>query len=119
MLAGKKPLACFCAVANELPWEEIIPEEAFAPYVRTGQILRYDLEFTSAAPTGQQTVLRHVLYALPDQAWRFELMAVLMRALHKDGGWNETCERIEGTLLGYTEQENEAHCSQRFKRPKA
>ena len=33
MLEGRKPLAMFYAGTDELPWEELIPEHAFAPHV--------------------------------------------------------------------------------------
>ena len=109
MLSGRKPLAMFYAQASELPWEDLIPEDAFRPHVQAGRMLRQDLELKSTASTGTSTVLRYVFYALPGEEWRIQLMIVLKRALHSGGGWNETCERIEGTLLGYTNEENDIH----------
>lgn len=117
MRAGRKPLAMFYAHVSELPWEDLIPEEAFAPYVQAGQMLRQDIDLESTTPSGMPTVLRYVFYALPGEEWRIQVMTVLKRSLHSEGGWNETCERVEGTLLGYTTEENDAHCARMFRRP--
>ncbi len=116
MLAGTKPLAVFYAAAQELPWEELIPEEAFRQHVCEGRLLRFEYEIESVAPSGVPLVLKYVMYALPGEEWRAQLMAVLVRAVHAGGGWNESCERVEGTLLGYTEAEINSHCMRRFKR---
>jgi len=116
MLSGKKPLAVFCAEASELPWEELIPEDAFAPHVQSGRVLRHDFEVRSNTPSGASMDLRYVLFALPGEETRFQIMRTLKRALHSGSGWNETCERIEGTLLGYSDEENDAHCARNYKR---
>jgi hypothetical protein len=116
MLAGKKPLAVFCAEAGALPWEELIPEEAFAPYVQSGFLLRRDLDISSTTSAGTSVALRYVLYALPGEEARLQVMLTLKRALHSGCGWNESCERVEGTLLGYSDDENDAHCARRFER---
>jgi len=106
----------FYEVASELPWEEIIPENAFAPHVQAGLMLRQDIEVDSTLPSGIPTKVKYVFYALQGQEWRTELMIVLVRALCAGGGWNETCERVQGTLLGYTSEENDIHCARVFKR---
>lgn len=116
MLSGKKPLAVFCAEANELPWEELIPEEAFTPHVESGRVLRHDFEVRSTTSSGASINLRYVLFALPGEEARFQIMCTLMRAFHSGSGWNETCERVEGTLLGYSDEENDAHCARNFTR---
>jgi hypothetical protein len=116
MLAGQKPLAMFYEIASELPCEELIPEEAFASHVQNGRILRHDVDLRDTNSAGVIHVVRYVFYALPGEEWRIQLMIVLKRALYAGGGWNETCERVEGTLLGYSDQENDIHCAQRFKR---
>jgi hypothetical protein len=115
MLAHRKPLAMFYEVSSELPWEKIIPEEAFAPHVQAGVIRRQDIEVDYTLPSGIPTKLKYVFYALPGHEWRIQLMIVLVQALHAGCGWNETCERIQGTLLGYTDEENDIHCARVFK----
>ena len=116
MLSGQKSLAMFYAMAHELPWEALIPEEAFAPHVNAGRTLRQDIEFASTSLAGEAMAIKYVFYALPGEEWRTQLMIVLKRAFHSGRGWNETCERMEGTLLGYTNEENDIHCARAFKR---
>ena len=111
MLAGCKPLAMFYACAHELPWEELIPEEAFRPHVEAGLFSREDLDVETTSPDGTPAVVRYVFYAAHGQEWRIQLMSVLVRSLSAGGGWNETCERVQGILLGYTEEENDTHCA--------
>jgi hypothetical protein len=111
MLAGRKPLAMFYALTHELPWEELIPEEAFRPHVEAGLFSREDLDLETTAPDGAPVVVRYVFYAALGQEWRIQVMSVLKRGLSAGGGWNETCERVEGTLLGYSDDENDAHCA--------
>ena len=115
MLAGRKPLAMFYACAHELPWEELVPEDAFRPHVDAGLVSREDIELEATTPAGNAVVLRYVFYAARGQEWRLQLMSVLVRAHYSGGGWNETCERVQGALLGYTDEENEAHCAQMFR----
>jgi hypothetical protein len=116
MLDGRKPLAMFYAVLDELPWEELIPEEAFAPHVAKGRMSREEIEVETTSPAGAPTIVKYVFYALKGEEWRMQLMAMMVKSLHSGGGWNETCERIQGALLGYTPEENDAHCAQAFSR---
>ena len=115
MLAGRKPLAMFYALTHELPCKELIPEEAFRPHVEAGLLSREDLDLETTAPDGAPVVVRYVFYATLGQEWRMHVMSVLRRAVNAGCGWNETCERIEGTLLGYTPQENDTHCARMFR----
>jgi hypothetical protein len=115
MLEGKKPLAMFYAEVSELPDDELIPEERFAPYVSSGQFVRGEMiEEAQYHPRLTRNVrVQFVFYALKSEAWRIEAMKLLRRAGLKSG-WSETCERMEGSLLGYTDEENDAHCRGRF-----
>lgn len=115
MLKGRKPLAMFYAGTDELPGEELIPEDAFAPHVKAGRMSREEMDVQTTTPAGAPTVVKYVFYALRGQEWRMQLMSVMVQALCSGGGWNETCERVEGTLLGYTSEENDAHCARKFK----
>jgi hypothetical protein len=111
MLEGKKPLAMFYAEVGELPNEELIPEEAFGFHVATGRFVRGKATIEGAYhPKLQRKVLvKYVFFALTDEAWRIEAMKLLKKESVKSG-WNETCERMEGSLLGYSDEENDAHC---------
>jgi hypothetical protein len=115
MLEGKKPLAMFYAEVSELPNEELIPEEDFAPHVTSGRFVRGEMIIEAAYhPKLERNVrVKYIFFALKDQAWRIEAMKLLLKESGKSG-WNETCERMEGSLLGYTDEENDVHCRGRF-----
>jgi hypothetical protein len=115
MLLGRKPLAMFYALSHELPWEELVPEHSFAPHVEAGRMLRQHFDLESNNSGGVPEVLRYVFFALPGEEWRIPVMVVLKQALHSGAGWNETCERVEGMLLGYTSEENDEHCARMFR----
>lgn len=115
MLAVRKPLAMFYAAVIELPNEEFIPEMAFAQYVSAKTMSRHSIELDSRAPSGDVLKLRYVFFALPGEEWRMPAMALLVQALNAGGGWNETCQRVEGALLGYTHEEIEAYCQASFR----
>jgi hypothetical protein len=99
MLEKKKPLAMFVDEVSALPDEDIVPESKFRPYVENGSIIRKEFEF-----------------ALKGEEWRIQAMQLLHQQFTKTGQWNETCERIEGRLLGYSEKENDDWCRGKFSR---
>ena len=116
MLAGKKPLAMFSEEISFLPDEEFIPEERFSAYVKTGEFVRG--ETLVAGPYSEkldrETEIKYVFFALKDEAWRIDAMAILVEQWAKTNEWNETCERIESALLGYTDEEIDAWCKKSF-----
>ena len=117
MLAGRKPLSWFYDEISCLPDELIIPEEAFSTHVKSGQFLRAEMiiEGSYIERLGRSEMIKHVLFCVPDEAWRIPAMHLLNVQFSKTGKWNETLERMQGALLGYTEQENDIWCSDRFK----
>ena len=113
MRSGKKPLAMFYAEIAELPNEVLIPEQAFAPHLVSGAIVRADITLESAysASLGRNAHIRYVFFALADQTWRIGAMSLLRESFAKSRcPWNEALERIEGTLLGYTDEEITTRC---------
>ncbi len=116
MLVGRKPLAVFSEELSFLPDEEFIPEEKFSPYVASGQFVRR--ETVVAGPysqkLGRETKFKNVLFALKGEEWRINVMLLLKEQLFKTGAWNETCERVECYLLGYTDEETNAWCKKAF-----
>ena len=50
----------------------------------------------------------HVLYARADEAWRIDAY-VAMQIESRRVGWSEQLERLQGSLLGYTDRENDLH----------
>ncbi len=113
MLDGKKPLAMFYAEVAELPNEVLIPEQAFAPHLMSGAIVRADITLESgySASLGRNAHIRYVFFALAQQTWRISAMSLLRESFAKSHcPWNEALERIEGSLLGYTDEEITTRC---------
>lgn len=116
MLAGTKPLAMFAEELSCLPDEEIIPEEKFSQYVKAGRIIRSEtvLPGPYSQKLGRVTNIKHVLFAVKGEEWRIRAMITLKEQQLKTYQWNETCERFESALLGYTEEEIDAWCKKAF-----
>jgi hypothetical protein len=108
MLEGTKPFASFVGEYPPNPEIEEIPDRLFDPYVTTGKFIKR--EFIELRPHGRALGLRRVLYSLPSESWRIDAYIVLLQTASKTG-WNESLERMEGSLLGYEEWQNDAYFS--------
>jgi hypothetical protein len=112
MLERGKPLAHFSDAYPSGPDEEIIPEQKFAPYVADGTFEKCEfVEPLTGPPPAEHPQLRgtrHVFYARPGHSWRIDAY-VMMMAASALGGWSEGFERLEGSLLGYTEWQTNEH----------
>jgi hypothetical protein len=108
MLAQQKPLAVFCDAYPSVATFEVIPERAFEPHVAAGRIIKREAIFHSAPRSsgGRSRDSRFVLYSLPDQKWRIDAY-LLLHTISLKSGWNEGFERMQGTLLGYEEWQND------------
>ena len=100
MLRGHKPLAAFGGVYPADPELDDIPEAYFDPYVAAGRFVKRESLVADSPPW------RRVLYALPDEAWRIDAL-LLVHKVARVSGWNEGFERMEGTLLGYEDWQND------------
>jgi hypothetical protein len=113
MLSGTKPLAMFYAEISELPNEALIPEQAFAEHIRRGAFVRGEITLESgySALLGRNAHIRYVFFALAAEAWRIPAMSLLRESFAKSKcPWNESLERFEGALLGYTDEEVTERC---------
>jgi len=117
MLAGTKPLAAFCDEYPSLHGVKVIPEKEFEPHVAAGRIVKRE-DIALAAPTvrGPRSGIRRVLYALPQESWRIEAYMLLWKTAAKSG-WNAGFERMEGSLLGYEDWQNDIHIESRYSSP--
>jgi hypothetical protein len=118
MLARVKPLAHFSDYYPPEPSEEIIPGEAFAPYVRSGQLderLFVSLEEHDASVPHVRGVY-HALYAVAAEAWRIDAYIAMLGEAN-EVGWNERFERLQGSLLGYSDHENDLHIARLLTSP--
>lgn len=104
MLAGKKHLAAF---GDVLPddgskiHEQIIPEEKFAPYVKSGAIKRFEQRIFVQK---RDYELMHVCFTTPGNEWRAQTFLWLREMVHTDRiPYDDAIDVIIGRLLGYCE----------------
>lgn len=122
MLQGKKPCAVFSDIIPESGFiiEEIIPEKAFAPYVKSGQIIRFEDNHN----THDGHIIKRVIFTLPNETWRADAILWAYNLRHLDINVPfDADDIIIGLLLDYettdTEefvqniQKKKTHCSQR------
>jgi hypothetical protein len=122
MLTRGKPLAHFSEAYPPDPVEEIIPRRAFAPYVANGTFETcVFVRLLNGPPPQRAPHVRgalHVFYAPPHETWRIDAFIALMDAADNQG-WSEEFERREGSLLGYSKEENDAHIEHQLRSPHA
>jgi hypothetical protein len=111
MLRGEKPLAVFCEWLPSNPEFDLIPEHQFAPHVEAGLLNAF--EYIVDAAKGRK--IRYVLYITSGEEWRVPAYMLLKAAAAKSG-WNEGFERMEGSLLGYEDWQNDVYIEQVFRR---
>ena len=116
MLVGKKPLAWFYDEISCLPCEDIIPEMRFRPYVESGVFIRDEALFEDSylPHLGRRAIIKNVLFAVGDEAWRIPAFLLVRRVFYRTGKHTEQLQRIESELLGYTADEIEAWCEYWF-----
>lgn len=104
MLRGEKPLAVFSEVDGLFVW--VVPRylRMFDRHVEAGRFVRRKHR-KPVMIDGKPRTSVTVLYALPHDAWRIDAMIELRGRL---GPWTEAHERREGSLLGYTDAQNDA-----------
>lgn len=109
MLKDEKPLAVFCERFPSNPDFELIPERFFAPYVEAGLFVAFECVIADAR--GAKT--RFVLYAKKGEDWRIHAY-MLLKKTAIFSGWGEGFERMEGSLLGYEDWQNDAYIEMVF-----
>ncbi len=104
MIKGSKPLAVF---SDYIPSSSVnaIPEAFFEPYVEKGLFIKR--EYVSQV---KQLNVRTVLYAQKSEEWRINAY-ILLKEISEKVAWNEGFERMEGKLLGYTNEQIEIYIS--------
>ena len=115
MLAGKKPLSMFYDGADEK--ESVIPEDEFDPFVKNGQFAKGTEIFERALDprTGKPYRIEYVLYALKEEEWRIRAMFLVLRTLMGMAKADEGIDRITGSLLGYSDEENDQYIASRHR----
>ncbi|MBZ9763182.1 hypothetical protein LB553_20175 [Mesorhizobium sp. CA8] len=120
MLEGRKPLAVF---QDTYPVEWLAEMLVrFDPFVRSGRLVRriIDTPFTEAerARFPKFERWRRAFFALPGEEWRIDAYLLASKVSAKTG-WNEALERMEGSLLGYENWQNDWWVERRARRREA
>jgi hypothetical protein len=103
MLSGVKPLAFFYTTNPDLENFAHIPEVEFDHYVAQSRFVKaeeYEVD--------RGVAMRAIYYALPSEAWRIDAFK-LLRKTAKLAGWSDAVTRMEGSLLGYTDKQNDEY----------
>ncbi|KAB0266248.1 hypothetical protein [Microvirga brassicacearum] len=106
MIQGRKPLAVFSDLVIE---GEDEADEDFASLVQSGAVVERDASeaWEPFVMRGKRVIGRRMrLYALRDEAWRIPAYLLLQR-IGRKGRWDDALERLTGSLLGYTDEQNE------------
>lgn len=104
MLEGLKPLAAFVGSYPPVAENDDIPETYFQPFVNAGRFI--SREFIQPSKNKENLNLRHVLYALPNHQWRLDAYILMLRTSAIEG-WSNAFERLQGSLLGYEDWQND------------
>jgi hypothetical protein len=102
MLRGEKPLAVFNDREGFFHPVLLRYLQMFDRYVHKQKLIKREHR-TPIEVRGKRQVSLTIPYALPQEFWRIDEMIKLRDSLHE---WTDEHERKEGTLLGYTEEQN-------------
>src|SRR5262249_44162648 len=105
MLRHEKPLAVFSDADGFFPAPALRYLRMFDRHAGAGTFVRRE-DRTLIEVRGKPGILLTIYYALPEEAWRIGAMIELRRL--RSQPWTEEQERTEGTLLGYTDAQNNA-----------
>lgn len=110
MLRNEKPLSVFCERFPSNPDFDLIPERFFAPHVDAGLFSTFQCIIADARGIEN----RFVFYATKGENWRIYAYILLKRTSILSG-WSEGFERMEGSLLGYEDWQNDIYIEKVFK----
>lgn len=117
MIAGKKPLAVFAhEPAEGFEKSDALAGQDFDRYVKSGTIFEHVRTRQVEGPDRSIIRISYYFYTLKGEEWRVEAYCMLLDMLHNKG-WCSHLEWLQGTLLGYTEDQNQYHLSRRFEQP--
>jgi hypothetical protein len=111
MLSGTKPMAMFYYVDGET-FEDIC-DQPFDKYVERGDLQQHDFSIDDAGRP--DATIHYRVFTLPAEAWRANALQLLKRVA-RSCKWSEGMERLEGSLLGYTEAQNDEFIERLFRK---
>lgn len=106
MKSGEKPLSVFTKMIPDNPETFLLPKHLFDPLVSSGDLVSRtycEILETNSRFSG----IEIILYASAREEWRIEAY-MLVRSIARKMGWSEPLTRMEGSLLGYSEWQNDA-----------
>lgn len=99
LLEGRKKLAFFDSnIDSRL-------KERFDRYVAAGAL--YAEDDLCALQDSDGHCFDNIYYTVRGEEWRIPAIKLIRKASDKAGGWNEVFERLEGTLMGYEDWQND------------
>ncbi|MCX7380998.1 MAG: hypothetical protein NT133_06160 [Alphaproteobacteria bacterium] len=109
MLDGVKPFAVF-PVQYPVEPDDYQVDALFEPHVRSGLLVKRVIDEPFDKPVRSSLGrrfdgVRRVFYARRGEEWRIDAHILLWKQFDH-GAWNETMERLLGSLLGYTDEQN-------------
>jgi hypothetical protein len=112
MLQGRKPLAVFSGQNPPNQDCEEVPERFFDPHVTAGKFIKREvIEPDRCGAYGK----RFVFYAVLTETWRIDAYILMLNIAAKTG-WGEGFERMQGSLLGYEDWQNDIFIENIYKR---
>lgn len=99
LLEGRKKLAFFDSSLDSRL------RERFDHYVAAGVL--HGEEDLYAPPDPDGRCFGNIYYTAKGEEWRIPAIKLIRDASGKAGGWNEVFERLEGTLMGYEDWQND------------
>jgi hypothetical protein len=110
MLRHEKPLSVFCDMEDAFPEVVLRYLRMFDRHAQSEELVKREYRELQEI-RGEHRAVLTILYALPEEAWRIVAMLDLRRNLP---AWTKEHERREGTLLGYTDAQNDAWIASRY-----
>ena len=101
MLRGEKPLSVFSDAYGHFPEAVLRYLRMFDVHVDRGAFVKREYVYLDR---GNRPGSHVFCYALPDQEWRIDAIIELRENFER---WNSEMERAEGSLLGYSDWQND------------
>ncbi len=118
MLSGKKPLAVFSVERiHGFTKADALNGQDFDSQVKLGKLNSHlhTIDIKGKREDGETitSTVDYFAYTILGEEWRAPAYFMLVHSLHHLG-WCKHLERLEGTLLGYSDKQNDYHIKQKY-----
>ena len=109
MKRGDKPLSMFSISANVEDFRTFFPVEEFDDLTVKGFLVKRNhlIEVTLPGLGDRKHQTRYIMYARYEESWRINAMILLLHTQIKVPYFDEGLDRMMGSLLGYSDHEND------------